>query len=69
MRESTKKALRQRVLEVRAEMRGFIKELGTINREKTRVEESIKNCVDEIRGIQEDCGDSIEIDPQYPEIK
>lgn len=69
MRDSAKYHLRRQVLELRSELRGYMKELETIERERDRVKNSISQTVNEIRDIQEDCGDPIEIDPTHPELK
>ena len=66
MKDSTKKYLRQQVLEVRVELRGYVKELQTINKERDRVISSIRACAADIQAMQEDCGDPVEIDPQNP---
>jgi len=68
MKETTRKHLRVQVLELRTELRGYVKELATVNRERERIQNSILDTANEIRGIQEDCGDQIEIDPQNPEL-
>lgn len=69
MKEASKQTLRRQVLESRGELRGYIKELTTAKKEVTRIESQITQVVEEIRDMQLDCGDPIQIDPQYPEIQ